>query len=137
MGVVESELEALVALQFGSQFGPAAWDLLVEHLQIHRDQFGVVILKQEFDGVVEFTGIDGFGELSIHRAILVLDAHDVAEGTQHLLLATHQPGLQQVIANAVADRFIEFRRQRFEELMRWGLGNDHGGAAARLAAGLV
>lgn len=96
------ELQLLVTLEFGIQFRPATRVLLIETEQIDRHQLGIVFFQKHGNGIVQLAGFESFRKFTVNGTIFVLDAHNIAKSGQHFFLATHQPSLKQMVADAAA-----------------------------------
>lgn len=95
--------EPLVSFQLRIELGPSASGLQVEAGKVEGHELRIEFRKQGLDALVEFGGIECFGQFAVHCAFAVVrDAHAVAESGEHFLLASHEVGLEKVFADSVA-----------------------------------
>lgn len=102
------ELESLVALELGGDFRPAALDLLVKAVEINGNNLWLVGLEKLVHCGVQLAAVNRLWKVAADSALaVVFDSHGVAECSQEVLLATHQPSLQEVFTNAAAGLVFE------------------------------
>ena len=81
-------------------------------MQVDGEEFRVEDIDEAVDGGVETLGIEFLRQIADDGAFaIVRDAHAIAEHGEKRLLAGHQVGLQQVLADGVAgvqfERFVD------------------------------
>lgn len=97
------EREARVGFEFFVEFGPTPGDLHVEAMEVDGEELRIEDVDQAVDRGGEALGIELLREVADDRAFAVVwDSHAVAEHREERLLAGHQVGLEQVLADGVA-----------------------------------
>lgn len=77
-------------------------------MEVESDEGGFVLLEQGIDSCFEFTGVEGFRKIAFNMAFAVVgDIERIAKGNQHIFLALHEVGLEQVPCNHVAGLELE------------------------------
>lgn len=100
--------EPLIGLQLFIKLGPAAWDLHVKAVEINSENLGIENVHQAVDGAGEASGIEFFRQITDDGAFaIVWDSHAVTEHREQGLLAGHEVGLQQMLADRIAG--LEFQ----------------------------
>ena len=94
--------QAFIRAQHFTEAFPASRALEVEDAEIERDELGVVCRCQSVYRARKLVGREFIREIAFDLAItIVLDAYAIAECFQNLLLAFHEPDLEEVLADGV------------------------------------
>ena len=107
-----------------AQVRPAPFLLHIEDVQVKAHDLGIVVLHQFGNAGVQTLVIENLGQIAVDGAFaIVQDAQRVAKGAEHGLMAGHEPGLEQVLAQGVRGTELQGLENPFV-LIRHGLLGD-------------
>lgn len=103
-----SDGEAIVGFEGLSEIIPAADGLEIKDVEVESDDLRVMLGQEIGDGLLEFFLFEGFGKASFDLALaIVRDFHAITEVLEDVLLAVHEPDLEEVFADGFAGAEFE------------------------------